>query len=258
MLIHQYKRKHPRKLSLIQRIDFAKLLNPSTQLIRRIRWIATLMVILGAVLWFRNLFVNPAHWPIDEISIQGNLNYVTESTLREVIHRYSQTNLYQLDDVNLENELEALAWVKDVKLRKSWPSSLIIYVEEHKAVAYWGEQQLLDQYGEVFDGKLPEGRADFPQLYSPENKGREMGERYLQVLRWLKEVPLQLVSLQEDARGSWVISFDEGLLVKIGVHDQEKRLRRFVAAYQVFLSKQLDKINVVDLRYTNGFAVEWK
>jgi cell division protein FtsQ len=258
MFIHQHKYKRSHKPSVLKRFDFVKILRPSAQQVRRIRVIATLMIIVGASLWIRNLLINPAHWPIAQISIEGQLNYVTENTLREIVHKYSQTNLYQLDDINLENDLEAIAWIKDIKLRKSWPASLVIYVEEHRPIAYWGEQQLLDQYGEIFEGKLPDDRADFPRLYSPENKGREMGEHYLQVLKWLKDVPLHLISLKEDARGSWVISFDEGLLVKIGVYDQEKRLRRFVAAYQAILSEQLDKINVVDLRYTNGFAVEWK
>jgi len=263
MLIHQYKRKPARKPSIIRRIDFVKMLNPSAVQIRRIRIIATLMVIIGAVLWLRNFVINPTHWPIAKINIEGHLSYVSKDTLREITQKYSQTNLYQLNDIDLENALEALPWVKDIKLRKSWPDSLTLYVEEHRPIAYWGEQQLLDQYGEIFDGKLPDGalpenRVNFPKLYSPENKGHEMGKRYIQVLKWLKDIPLQLVSLSEDARGSWVISFDEGLLVKIGVYDQEKRLRRFVAAYHVVLGKQLDKINVVDLRYTNGFAVEWK
>lgn len=259
---HRYKRKPvhkpARKPSIIRRIDFVKILNPSVIQIRRIRMIATLMIIIGAVLWLRNFLINPTHWPIAQISIEGHLSYVDEQVLREITQKYSKTNLYQLNDIDLESELETLPWVKDIKLRKSWPDSLILYVKEHRPIAYWGEQQLLNQYGEIFDGKLPEIRADFPTLYSPENKGREMGERYLQVLKWLKDIPLRMVSLSEDTRGSWVISFDEGLLVKIGVYDQEKRLQRFVAAYQVVLGTQLDKINVVDLRYTNGFAVEWK
>lgn len=258
MLIHPHKRKHTHKPAVMRRVNFAKLLRPSATQIRRIRMIASVSVIIGAVLWFRSFLIDPTHWPIASISIKGNLNYVAEDVVREITQQYTQTNLYQLDDIGLENTLEALPWIEDVKLRKSWPDSLTLYIDEYRPVAYWGDKQLLDQYGKIFNGKLPERRVDFPTLYSPENKGREMGERYLQVLKWLSDIPLQLVSLSEDAKGSWVISFDEGLLVKIGVYDQEKRLRRFVAAYQLVLAKQLDKINVVDLRYTNGFAVEWK
>ena len=175
-----------------------------------------------------------------------------------MLEQYVRTNLYQLDDTNLERDLESIPWVKDVSLRKSWPQELVIHVKEHHPIAYWGESQLLDQHGEVFDGVLPEKREDFPMLYSPENKGQEMGGRYLQVLKWLKDVPLKIVSLTEDARGSWVVGFDNGLLVNIGLEHQDKRLERFVVGYKKVLSKQIEKISQVDLRYTNGFSVEWK
>ncbi len=225
------------------------------------RWLgiaAVLMIILGASLWIRSWFVDPMHWPIERVEIKGDLKYVTRDTLQEVIKHYVRTNLYLLEDKNLESELEAIPWVKDISLLKSWPQELVIEVKEHHPVAYWGENQLLDQYGEIFNGVLPERRRDFPVLYSPEDKGQEMGERYLQVLKWLKDVPMKVVSLTEDARGSWVIGFDDGLTVNVGTKDQEKRLRRFVVGYQKALNKQLGKISLVDLRYTNGFSVEWK
>ena len=225
------------------------------------RWVgiaAVAMFVLGALLWINSWLVNPMHWPIKRVEIQGDLKYIGKDTLQLVMKDYVRTNLYQLDDKGLERDLEAIPWVKDVSLRKSWPQELIINVKEHYPVAYWGEDQLLDQYGEIFNGVLPEKRKDFPVLYSPEDKGHEMGERYLQVLKWLKDVPMKIVSLTEDARGSWVVGFENGLVVNIGVQDQEKRLKRFVVGYQKVLSKQLGKISLVDLRYTNGFAVEWK
>ena len=215
-------------------------------------------VVLGTIFWIRNWFVNPMHWPIEKVEIKGDLKYIGKDTLNVVLDKYVRTNLYQLDDKSLERDLEAIPWVMDVSLRKSWPKELVINVKEHYPIAYWGDDQLLDQHGEVFDGVLPEKRDDFPVLYSPEDKGHEMGERYLQVLKWLKDVPLKVVSLTEDDRGSWVVGFENGLSVNIGVQNQEKRLERFVVGYKKVLSKQLEKISLVDLRYTNGFAVEWK
>lgn len=226
-----------------------------------LRWAklaAVFLIVLGAMLWIRSWFLNPLHWPIEKVEIKGDLKYVGKDTLNDVLSQYVRTNLYQLDDTNLERDLEAMPWVKDVSLRKSWPKELVVNVKEHHPIAYWGENQLLDQHGEVFDGVLPEKREDFPVLYSPEDKGREMGEHYLQVLKWLKDVPLKVVSLVEDGRGSWVLGFENGLSVNIGVQNQEKRLERFVVGYKKVLSKQLEKISLVDLRYTNGFAVEWK
>ncbi len=225
---------------------------------RLLKFFAISLIVLGAILWIRSWFVNPVHWPISKVEIKGDLKYVSRDELQGVIKHYVNTNLYLLDDQGLERDLEAIPWVKGVSLRKSLPQTLIITIKEYQAVAYWGEDHLLDQYGEIFNGSLPERRSDFPVLYSPEDKGREMGERYIQVLKWLKDVPMKVVSLTEDPRGSWIIRFEDGLILNVGKKEQEKRLRRFVVGYQKVLKKQMEKVSLVDLRYTNGFAVKWK
>jgi len=48
------------------------------------------------------------------------------------------------------------------------------------------------------------------------------------------------------------------MTLKIGREFQDKRLKRFMVAYDQSLYQVLDKISIVDLRYTNGFAVKWK
>ena len=67
-----------------------------------------------------------------------------------------------------------------------------------------------------------------------------------------------MVEFKEDARGSWRIKLENGIVLKIGREHQAKRLKRFMVAYDQSLNEVLDKISVVDLRYTNGFAVKWK
>ena len=266
MRINQYRAHRPRQqATLIERIKQRIGLMQNErherlplQKIRRIQVIAILMMVLGASLWIKNLLTNPNHWPIKNVEIKGDTEHVSQALLSEIIQKYTRSNLYQLNDIGLETDLEALDWIKNVRLQKSWPSSLAIYITEHKPIAAWGETHLLDQHGEIFKGQLSENPVNFPKLYSPENKGLEMSQDYLKISQKLSEIPLRLTGLQEDARGSWQINFEEGLIVKIGVYEQDKRLRRFIAGYNTVLARQLSKISIVDLRYTNGFAVEWK
>jgi cell division protein FtsQ len=44
----------------------------------------------------------------------------------------------------------------------------------------------------------------------------------------------------------------------LGNKDQEQRLARFKVAYNQALGTNAKLIRRVDLRYTNGLAVEWK
>jgi cell division protein FtsQ len=226
--------------------------------VKRMAMVAGFVVIVGFVLWLNSWFSNPSNMTISNVIIQGDLQYLQKQALQPVIEKYVKTNLSLLDGVGLEEELETNPWVKDASLTKSWPRKLVINLVEHRPIAYWGEDQLLSRTGEIFGGALPDEREDFPLLYSPSNDGFAMGEKYLSILEQLKTIPFKVVVLTENERGSWEIRFDNGLIVKIGKSDQEKRLQRFVMAYHERLKTILDDIHKVDLRYTNGLAVAWK
>jgi cell division protein FtsQ len=60
-----------------------------------------------------------------------------------------------------------------------------------------------------------------------------------------------------DARRAWQLSFDNGLLLKLGREHNEDRLERFIDVYQGALSGYHAQIEAIDMRYTNGLAVVW-
>lgn len=230
----------------------------SPSMIRLATLLASLLVIIGASLGTRAVLNNPENMPISQIDIQGKLEYIKDIELRNIIDKYTQTNLYLLNVDALETELELQPWVRAVSLRKAWPDQLIVNVEEQRPVAFWGSDRLMNQYGELFAANLPSMRGILPLLYSPEDKGREMGERYLQVRQWLKGMPLEIAELTEDESGTWRIKIKDGPEVLVGNDDQERRIQRFKVGFQKELANQLGKIRRIDLRYTNGFAIEWK
>lgn len=219
---------------------------------------ALVLVLLGGVMGLRAMLNNPENLPISQIDIQGELKYIKDVDLRSIIEKYTQTNLYLLDVDALEADIETQPWVRAVTLRKAWPDQLIVEVEEQRPVAFWGKERLMNQYGELFAAELPSMQGIFPTLYSPEDKGREMGERFIQVREWLQGLPLEISELTEDERGSWRMKVKEGPEVLIGVEDQARRVERFRVGFLQELAGKLANVRRVDLRYTNGFAVEWK
>ena len=216
------------------------------------------LMLLAGVLGGRAMLNNPENLPISRIDLKGDRKFIKDADLQAVIEKYKQTNLYLLDTDTLRTDLETLPWVRSVTLRKAWPAHLIVGIEEQHPVAFWGRERLMNQYGEIFAAELPSMRGVFPTLYSPQDNGREMGERYLEVKEWLKGLPLELSELTEDESGSWRIKIKEGPEVMIGSEDQRLRMQRFRVGFQQELAKKLNNVRRVDLRYTNGFAVEWK
>ena len=225
------------------------------------RWlsvVALLMVVGGAVLWFRAWISDPTHLMIQKVEWQGDFQYLKQAELEAVAQPFTQTNLYLLDTQGLETALEGNPWVRGASLRKVWPNQLVVDIETQFPIAFWGDDKLLNQFGEIYAGTLPEKQGVFPIIYSPQANGRVMGERYVQLSHMLSGLNLEIIELSEDERGSWRMKVRHGPEIIIGRKEQEKRVQRFRVGYLQGLKDRLGEIDQIDLRYTNGFAVEWK
>lgn len=220
--------------------------------------LALIVVLLGGGLVFKSMLNNPENFTISRVDVQGERKFIKDEELKSIIAKYTKTNLYLLDTAALEADLKALPWVRNVILRKTWPDTLVIEVEEQQPVAFWGRERLMNPWGEIFAAELPSMRGVLPVLYSPEDKGREMGERYVQIKTWLKGLPLEIAELTEDESGTWRMKIKGGPEIIIGNEDQERRIARFKVGFQRELVNKLAHVRRIDLRYTNGFAVEWK
>ena len=49
-----------------------------------------------------------------------------------------------------------------------------------------------------------------------------------------------------------------GPLVLLGRNDIDERFERFIDSALRSLGEEIQKVEQIDLRYTNGFAVQWK
>ena len=216
--------------------------------------IAPLLLVAAAYFWIQR----PENLTITSVEVTGDLKYLNQERLQPIIEPYVSTNLFKLEAKELETELEFNSWVYSASLTKLWPDKLRITVHEERPIAFWGEDSMLNEFGEIIDAKLPEKSGELPVLYSPEDNGRGMVEAYLNVQKWTKDFAIKITEFREDSRGSWQLKLANGLTVNIGRTQQERRLRRFVVGYNKELMDQISKIHTVDLRYTNGFAVKWK
>ena len=213
-----------------------------------------LLLIVAAYFWVQR----PENLTIKSVEVTGDLKYLDQASLQPIIEPYVATNLFLLEAKELETELEFNSWIYSASLTKLWPDKLRITIHEERPIAFWGEGSMLNEFGEIIDAELSEKAGQLPVLYSPQDNGRTMVENYLKVQKWTQGYTMEIVEFREDSRGSWQLTLANGLTVNIGRVQQERRLRRFVVGYKRELMDQVSKIDTVDLRYTNGFAVKWK
>jgi cell division protein FtsQ len=216
--------------------------------------LAPLLLIAAGYIWINR----PENLTIQSVEVTGDLKYLDQEELQPIIAPFVSTNLHLLDAKNLETELEFNTWVHSASMTKLWPDKLRITIHEERPIAFWGDDSMLNEFGEIIDADLPEKTGQLPILFSPEDNGRNMVENYLKVQEWTRDFPAKIIEFREDSRGSWQLKLASGLVVNIGREQQEKRLRRFVVGYKEELVDKISKVHTVDLRYTNGFAVKWK
>ena len=219
--------------------------------------LASMIVPLLIVIILQNWIKRSENLQIKSVEVQGDFEHLDKATLQPIIGPFVKTNLYLLDKKSLEEEIEFNPWVYSASLTSMWPNKLVVKIHEQNPIAFWGNEGMVNEFGEVIEVDLPLQKNKLPTLYSPFDKGREMVESYVKIRQWMKDFPIDIVEFKEDTRGSWVLKLANGIKVKVGRQEHKRRLRRFIVGYNNQLVGQVKKIETIDLRYTNGFAVKW-
>ena len=191
-------------------------------------------------------------FPVREISLTHPLKH----TSREEIHAAVRIggNFFAVSAEDVRASLERLPWVRSASVRRVWPDRLEVEIEEHVALARWGDDALVNTYGERFFAKTD---AAIPVLIGPPGTEAEVSRRYASFARIVAplEAPPDRVVLTP--RLAWQMRLSNGLYVMLGRDGDaaEARLRRFVEVYDLTLKPLNRRHEYVDLRYPNGFAL---
>ena len=195
-------------------------------------------------------------FPVHEVSVTGHLAHTGRDEVTRATQGRIRGNFFAVDLAELRAALEALPWVRSVRVRRVWPDRLEVTLEEHVPLAHWGETALVNTFGERFDAR---SEAPLPRLDGPEGTATEVASRYLRFGVILAPLGLKLKQVELTPRFAWRLLLDSGLHIELGrdvdAHPAEVRLARFAAAYPQTLAKLQRHHDYVDLRYPNGFAL---
>jgi cell division protein FtsQ len=238
-------RKHVKKQR--QPVSWAKLLRPAAVVL-------TLLVVVGVV----NFTKNTATLPILHVTVEGEFIHVDRDALVNVVTPYATGSFLSVDVASLRKAGETLPWVKQIQVRRIWPDSLHLIVEEQVAVARWKDKWLLNEKGETFLSDKNDFPANLAILEGPENSHQVVVKRYREMVIELAKSGLVMRRLQMDGRRAWNFKLNNGIKVVLGRADSEKRFTRFIRVYNDELRKYKSEIVMMDMRYTNGLAIVWK
>ena len=221
-------------------------------------WLANLLYGLAAVLTLYAVFFLLVHlpvFPLRKLDVNGQLNHVNREQVKLLVQQEMKGNFFTLDIKQIRAAFEKLPWVRTVNVRRRWPDQLEVVLEEHVALAHWGNIGLVNTRGEVFqaasDGVLPEFIGPTPE------SAKDITEHYAlfkSALAPIKQEPVQIVL---SPRHSWRVRLKSGMNLELGREEVVRRIEKFAGVFDYSVDKLAAKVNYIDLRYPNGFAVRY-
>lgn len=175
------------------------------------------------------------------------------SQLNQVVKRTVGGSFFTVDLEQTRRAFEQLPWVRKVSVRRHFPWGLEVTLEEQVPMARWNSVALVNTYGEVFAGqsKLP-----LPDFNGEPDTSMQVAGMYAAMSQQLGVLQRSIRQISLSPRFAWQVRLDNGMLLELGREQMQQRLARFVAVYPYSrLATMAGEVSYVDLRYSNGFAV---
>ena len=222
--------------------------------------VVILMVVAGLVAGLFGLdhVLRPSTFPVRSVSFEGPFKHVDQQQLANALVPVVSGNFYLLDLDAIKQRAERVPWVHQVSVRRQWPDGVRIRFTEQVLVARWGDSAWVNSAGEAVDLQGREGIPGLPMFQGPEGAQAELLAHYTRLSDILAPAGLHIATLQLTARRTWTIVLDNNITLVLDREEPAEKVARFARLYPSTLAALSARIKQVDLRYTNGFAVQWQ
>ncbi|MBI1396472.1 MAG: FtsQ-type POTRA domain-containing protein [Betaproteobacteria bacterium] len=192
------------------------------------------------------------YFPVREVRVVGTISHVTPAQIEAVVHRELRGNFFTINLDRSRAAFEKLPWVRKVQVRRLWPDRLEIALDEHVALARWGDEGLVDTYGELFTAASDD---QLPVFEGPKELVHEIAGNFVRFRDELRPLDKHISAIRVSDRRAWTLVLDEGMTLEVGREHLDERVEKFVSAYGASVALMHEVPRIVDLRYPNGFAV---
>lgn len=201
---------------------------------------------------------------VSAITVEGDVSHNSAATLRANVAPRLAGNFFTVNLKAARDAFEAVPWVRQAVVRREFPNRLRVRLQEHQAVALWGdhESRMVNSFGEVFEANAGELESDdLPRLAGPDGQSRELLETYQALVPLFEPLDLAVVRLALTARGSWNAELDTGAAIELGRGTREEvtaRAQRFAQTLTQVTSRYdrtPEALLAADLRHADGYAL---
>jgi cell division protein FtsQ len=242
---------------------------PGARLLRLAAAGAGLLLLLGLVAAALGAMTRAPVFTLSRIELQGDLERHGAQALRAHAMPRLAGNFFTLDLRQARAVFEALPWVRRVEVRRIWPDTLSVTVEEHVPVALWqgsdeagsaaGLERLVNDYGELFDANPGEVEdLGLPVFGGGGDSAAEALALHSRLQPVFAGLDLAVVRLDRSSRGAWRATLDTGARVELGRGSADElvaRVEQLARTLPQVLARLQAPLELADLRHTDGYAV---
>ena len=195
--------------------------------------------------------------PVRTIQLSGTFEHLDRQEIEVLLAQYIGQEFFALDIYQLQENLYAKAWTDTVSVRRIWPDKLKVTIKEKNPVARWDDDHLLSDSAKVYRADT----GDFlylPLVHAVNHQPAWALTQFYRLEARFHSVDERVTALQVDSRGALDVELIDGLQIKLGRNNIEHKINRLVSIYQQQILPRRQKMQRLDLRYSNGFAVAWK
>ena len=225
------------------------------------------MAVIGLLVWLSQRPV----FTLKQIQIEPvagqTLKHINKAMVKRQVVETVQGNFFSVRLEDVKRGFESMPWVRHANVRRVWPNGLIVSIEEQQAFGTWDgsdSNTLINKYGELFTGRVSEvgDNTRLIDFHGPDDAGKEVMSLYEKANNWFKPWGAEVTSLALTERYAWHIKLSNGMKVEFGRDEEssdknltEERVARLFKYWPQVQEKWANRIDAVDLRYANGFAV---
>ncbi|WP_422134515.1 cell division protein FtsQ/DivIB [Endozoicomonas sp. ALD040] len=223
------------------------------------RWsgLTAICVLAVSLLWIWPTLMMWVNQPIARVEVRSTFNYLERGDVEKQLAPWLVNRFFYLDLEEMRRAVLDMPWVREASLRREWPDTLIVSLEERKPIARWQDDGLIDEDGEVFRPGSLEAFSKLPKLSGVEDRSQDVMQQYLAFSQVIRPLGVAVRELRLSTTDSWWLKVDH-VDVNLGRDRRMERLQRFIRLYYARLDDRWQDVKRVDLRYLNGASVAWK
>jgi cell division protein FtsQ len=199
------------------------------------------------------------------LTVLGDISHTSALTLRAHVSPQLSGTFLTVDLNAVRQAFESVPWVRRAVVQREFPNRLKVFLEEHQAVAYWGEEgdsTLVNSHGEVFEANLGEvEQEELPRLDGPPEESAQVLDLYQRLQPEFGRMDMPIEQLELTSRGNWRLRLASHAVIELGAGDAQHvmgRAHRFLGTVSQVASlhgRDVGALETADLRYAQGYAL---